>query len=39
MAGNFTQFYATKEERATQQKKEYEAQQLYRQNLQAFIDR
>lgn len=38
-AGNFTQFYATKEERALQQKREYDAQQMYRANLQAFIDR
>lgn len=37
--GNFTQFYATREERALQQKREYDAQQLYRQNLQAFIDK
>lgn len=37
--GNFTQFYATKEERALQQKREYDAQQMFRANLQAFIDR
>ena len=38
-AGNFTQFYATKEERAKAQRREYDAQQLYRAGLQAFIDR
>jgi ATP-binding cassette subfamily F protein 3 len=37
--GNFAQFYATKEERAKNQRKEYEAQQMYRAGLQAFIDR
>lgn len=37
--GNFTNFYATKMERAVQQKKEYEAQLAYRQHLQAYIDR
>lgn len=37
--GNFTNFYATKMERAVQQKKEYEAQVAYRQHLQAYIDR
>ncbi|GAA5887003.1 hypothetical protein JCM6882_009412 [Rhodosporidiobolus microsporus] len=37
--GNFAQFYATKTERAKQQKREYEAQLQYRQHLQAFIDR
>jgi len=37
--GNFTQFYATKTERAKNQRKEYEAQLQYRQHLQAFIDR
>lgn len=36
---NFTQFYATKSERERNQKKEYEAQMLYRQSLQQFIDR
>lgn len=39
LSGNFTQFYATKEERAKNQKREFEAQQLYRAGLQAFIDR
>lgn len=37
--GNFTQFYATKSERAKNQKREYEAQLQYRQHLQAFVDR
>ncbi|KAM0787213.1 hypothetical protein ACM66B_006451 [Microbotryomycetes sp. NB124-2] len=37
--GNFTQFYATKSERARNQKREYEAQLQYRQHLQAFVDR
>lgn len=37
--GNFKQFYATKSERAKNQKREYEAQLQYRQHLQAFIDR
>ncbi|CAH7683665.1 P-loop containing nucleoside triphosphate hydrolase protein [Phakopsora pachyrhizi] len=37
--GNFTQFYATKSERAKNQRREYEAQLQYRQHLQAFIDR
>ncbi|SCV67351.1 BQ2448_5997 [Microbotryum intermedium] len=37
--GNFTQFYATKSERAKQQRREYDAQQQYKQHLQAFIDR
>lgn len=37
--GNFTQFYATKEERRKQQQREYESQLAYRQHLQAFIDR
>lgn len=37
--GNFTQFYATKTERAKNQRKEYESQLQYRQHLQAFIDR
>jgi ATP-binding cassette subfamily F protein 3 len=37
--GNFTNFYATKQERALAQKKEYEAQVAYRQHLQAYIDR
>ena len=37
--GNFSQFYATKIERARNQKKEYETQMVYRQHLQAYIDR
>ncbi|GAA6030513.1 hypothetical protein JCM8097_006182 [Rhodosporidiobolus ruineniae] len=37
--GNFAQFYATKEERNKQQKREYESQLQYRQHLQAFIDK
>lgn len=37
--GNFTNFYATKIERARNQKKEYETQMQYRQHLQAYIDR
>ncbi|WWC66737.1 uncharacterized protein I206_100642 [Kwoniella pini CBS 10737] len=37
--GNFSQFYATKIDRAKQQKKEYETQLTYRQHLQAYIDR
>ncbi|ORX33245.1 P-loop containing nucleoside triphosphate hydrolase protein [Kockovaella imperatae] len=37
--GNFTQFYATKTERAKNQRKEYESQMQYRQHLQAYIDR
>jgi ATP-binding cassette subfamily F protein 3 len=37
--GNFTQFYATKSERAKNQRREYESQLQYRQHLQAFIDR
>ncbi|WRT63872.1 uncharacterized protein IL334_000798 [Kwoniella shivajii] len=37
--GNFSQFYATKIDRAKQQKKEYETQLAYRQHLQAYIDR
>ncbi|OCF36245.1 ATP-binding cassette, subfamily F, member 3 [Kwoniella heveanensis CBS 569] len=37
--GNFSQFYATKTERAKNQKKEYETQLQYRQHLQAYIDR
>ncbi|CAG8611873.1 7910_t:CDS:2, partial [Paraglomus occultum] len=37
--GNFTQFYATKEERRRNQQREYEAQMQYRQHLQDFIDR
>ncbi|KAG0144147.1 hypothetical protein CROQUDRAFT_660312 [Cronartium quercuum f. sp. fusiforme G11] len=37
--GNFTQFYATKSERAKNQRREYEAQVQYKQHLQAFIDR
>ncbi|KAJ1970063.1 ATP-binding cassette, regulator of translational elongation [Dispira parvispora] len=37
--GNFSQFYATKEERRKNQLREYESQMQYRQHLQAFIDR
>ncbi|ORY04634.1 P-loop containing nucleoside triphosphate hydrolase protein [Basidiobolus meristosporus CBS 931.73] len=37
--GNFTQFYATKEERRKNQLREYESQMQYRQHLQDFIDR
>ncbi|BEI85284.1 hypothetical protein CcaverHIS002_0506850 [Cutaneotrichosporon cavernicola] len=37
--GNFSQFHATKMDRALQQRKEYEAQLAYRQHLQAYIDR
>jgi len=37
--GNFSNFYATKVERARNQKKEYETQMQYRQHLQAYIDR
>ncbi|KAF8523125.1 P-loop containing nucleoside triphosphate hydrolase protein [Hysterangium stoloniferum] len=37
--GNFTQFYATKSERDRNMRKEYENQVVYRQHLQAFIDR
>lgn len=37
--GNFSQFYATKTERAKNQRKEYETQLQYRQHLQAYIDR
>ncbi|KAK4330868.1 Protein GCN20 [Rhodotorula toruloides] len=37
--GNFAQFYATKSERAKQQRREYESQLQYRQHLQVFIDR
>ena len=37
--GNFSNFYATKIERARTQKKEYETQLAYRQHLQAYIDR
>lgn len=37
--GNFTNFYATRQERALAQRKEYEAQLAYRQHLQAYIDR
>ena len=36
---NFTQFYATKSERDRNMRKEYETQVVYRQHLQAFIDR
>ncbi|CAG8770467.1 17024_t:CDS:2 [Gigaspora margarita] len=37
--GNFTQFYATKEERRKNHLREYESQMQYRQHLQDFIDR
>ena len=37
--GNFTQFWATKEERRKAQQREYESQMQYRQHLQEFIDR
>lgn len=37
--GNFTQFYATKEERKKNQMREYESQLAYRKHLQAFIDK
>ncbi|KAG1177346.1 hypothetical protein G6F70_004186 [Rhizopus microsporus] len=37
--GNFTNFYATKEERRKAQLREYESQQEYRKHLQDFIDR
>ncbi len=37
--GNFAQFYETREERRKNQQREYEANQLKRQHLQAFIDR
>ncbi|EGG12464.1 uncharacterized protein MELLADRAFT_32830, partial [Melampsora larici-populina 98AG31] len=37
--GNFTQFYATKSERAKNQRREFEAQEQYKAHLQAFIDR
>lgn len=37
--GNFTQFYATKEERKKNQVREYESQLAYRKHLQAFIDK
>ena len=37
--GNFTQFYATKEERRKNQIREYESQLAYRKHLQAFIDK
>lgn len=37
--GNFTQFYATKEERRINQQREYENQMEYRKHLQEFIDR
>jgi ATPase subunit of ABC transporter with duplicated ATPase domains len=36
---NFTQFYSTKSERERNLRREYEAQLVYRKNLQAFIDR
>lgn len=37
--GNFDQFYQTREERRRNQQREYEAVQLQRAQLQAFIDR
>lgn len=37
--GNFTQFYATKEDRLQHQIREYEKQMEYRRHLQSFIDR
>ncbi|KAL7748216.1 hypothetical protein RI367_006402 [Sorochytrium milnesiophthora] len=37
--GNFTMFDATREERKKQAVREYDAQMMYRQQLQAFIDR
>lgn len=37
--GNFDQFYQTREERRRNQQREYEAVQLQRATLQAFIDR
>ncbi|CAG8535398.1 9475_t:CDS:2 [Acaulospora colombiana] len=37
--GNFTQFYATKEERRKNHLREYESQLQYRKHLQDFIDR
>ncbi|RHZ54525.1 hypothetical protein Glove_426g70 [Diversispora epigaea] len=37
--GNFTQFYATKEERRKNLSREYESQMQYRKHLQDFIDR
>ncbi|KAK0565702.1 hypothetical protein OC861_003649 [Tilletia horrida] len=37
--GNFTQFYATREERRLNQQREYEANKLKREHLQAFVDR
>jgi ATPase subunit of ABC transporter with duplicated ATPase domains len=37
--GNFSRFYATKEERRKNQIREYEAQMAYRKHLQEFIDR
>ncbi|ORY79099.1 P-loop containing nucleoside triphosphate hydrolase protein [Protomyces lactucae-debilis] len=37
--GNFTQFYATKEERRKNAIREYESQMAYRKHLQAFIDK
>ncbi|OLL22642.1 putative ABC transporter ATP-binding protein [Neolecta irregularis DAH-3] len=37
--GNFSQFYATKEERTRQAIREYEAQMGYRKHLQQFIDK
>lgn len=39
ITGNFKQFYATKTERAKNQRREYDAQLAYRAHLQAFIDR
>ena len=37
--GDFTQFYATKEERRKNQIREYESQLAYRKHMQAFIDK
>lgn len=36
---NFDSFYATREERIKNQKREYESQMAYREHLQSFIDR
>ncbi|KAE8211598.1 hypothetical protein CF327_g4662 [Tilletia walkeri] len=37
--GNFSQFYSTREERRLNQQREYEANKLKREHLQAFVDR
>ncbi|CAA18386.1 AAA family ATPase Gcn20 [Schizosaccharomyces pombe] len=37
--GNFSQFYATREERCKNQLREYEKQMEYRKHLQSFIDK